>query len=176
MGWLEMLSPSDLLRSILAYIPRVGEEWEARECILAMRDAGYRNWRQTEWVGFYLEFLTENTSLPGVAHLRLFVGNTSFNGCAGKNVVDYKTSSYGSSGIILNDKEAMDRVVAKYGELGYVIVRGVVEKETDEVLDAWRKGIVGKSKYVIAGEKSGRYHRKLKVMFNPDRLLYIPIT
>lgn len=171
-----MLKPKDLLIKVTKYIPNITKkEWDAKECILEMRDSTYRNWKQTEWVGFYLEFLTERTNLPGVAQFKLFVGNTSFNGVAGKNIIDYKTSS-SDEDIILNDINAMNRVVKKYKELGYVIINGDIEKENNIELDEWRKSLTGKSKYVLKGEKSGRKHRKLKTKFFPKRILYVAIT
>jgi hypothetical protein len=171
-----MLKPKDLLIKIVKYIPSLKEkEWDAKECILEMKEQGFRNWRQTEWVGFYLEFLTERTNLPGVAQFKLFVGNTAFNGCAGKNVIDYKTSS-SDFDVILNDQEAINRVVKKYGELGYIILKGDVKKEKDKELDSWRKELTGKSKYVSDGEISGRIHRKLKSKFFPKKLIYVSIN
>ncbi|MEK6878114.1 MAG: hypothetical protein AABY22_00820 [Nanoarchaeota archaeon] len=171
-----MLKPKELLIKIIKYIPEITkEEWDAKECILKMKGEGYRNWRQTEWVGFYLEFLTERTNVPGVAQFKLFVGNTSFNGCAGQNIIDYKTSS-DNEDIILNDQEAIQRVVKKYKELGYIIIQGKVEKEKGKELDDWRKEFTGKSKYVLEGEKSGRFHRRLKTKFYPTRIVYVAIT
>jgi len=170
-----MLEPQELLLNLINHIPRLKADWYAKECIMEMKEAHYRNWKQTEWVGFYLEYLTENINIPGVANLRLFVGHTTFNGCAGKNVIDYKTSS-SDSDIILNDQEAMSRVVQKYRELGYVILKGDVIREEANELDLWRQSLTGKSPYVIYGETTGRRHRKLKVIFAPVRIIYIPIT
>ena len=171
-----MLAPKELLISLIGYIPRLKEDWYAQECIIEMRDAGYHNWKQTEWIGFYLEYLTESINIPGVANLKLFVGNTTFNGCAGKNVIDYKTSSKPEADIILNDQEAMSRVVNRYKELGYIIIKGETLKEENNELDLWRQSLSGKSKYVIAGEQMGRRHRKLKTVFAPQNLLYVAIT
>ena len=171
-----MLTPKELLIKVIKYIPQITEkEWDAKLCITEMKDSNYRNWKQTEWLGFYLEFLTERTNLPGVAQFKLFVGNTSFNGCAGKNVIDYKTSSI-EEDIILNDQEAVQRVVKKYKELGYIILKGEIKKEKNKELDDWRKELTGKSKYVLEGEKSGRIHRKLKTKFYPTKLIYVAIT
>ena len=117
-----MLKPKDLLIKIVKYVPSIRKkEWDAKECIVEMKKADYKNWKQTEWVGFYLEFLTERTNLPGVAQFKLFVGNTSFNGCAGKNVIDYKTSSL-EEDIILNDQEAVNRVVKKLKKKEFITI------------------------------------------------------
>ncbi len=70
----------------------------------------------------------------------------------------------------------MEKVVKKYGELGYIIIKGKSKKEDSDELDIWRKKLVGKSKYVIEGEKSGRKHRKLKVEFTPTKIFYISIN
>lgn len=170
------LKPKELLNKIIKYVPKIKmEEWDGKRCIIEMKDADYTHWRQTEWVGFYLEFLMERTNLPGVAQFKLFVGNTSFNGCAGKNIIDYKTSSIDED-VLLNDKKAVDYIVQKYGELGYVIIKGIAEKEEDNEMDIWRKGLTGKSKYVIEGEKSGRKHRKLKTKFVLIKIIYVGIN
>ena len=170
-----MFTPSNFLRDLVAYVPRLLSVWEAKECVLEMREAGYRHWRQTEWVGFYLEFLIENVSIPGVALLHLVVGNTLFDGCAGKAVIDYKTSSLDATGIILNDKAATDRVLLAYGELGYMVVRGASETETDDELELWRRRVAGTSSYVASNATAGRSHRKLKTRFAPSSLLYVSI-
>lgn len=171
-----MLKPKELLIKVIKYIPSITKkEWDAKECIIEMKEANYRNWKQTEWIGFYTEFITERTNVPGVAQFRLFVGNTSFNGVASNNVTDYKTSS-SKEGIILNDINAINQVVKKYKELVYVIIKGDAEKEDNRDLDIWRKNITGKSKYVEEGEKSGRRHRKLKTKFYPKKILYVSIT
>lgn len=170
------LKPEELLIKIIKHIPQIKKrEWDGKICILEMRDAHCNNWKQTEWVGFYLEFLTENTNLPGVAQFRMFVGNTCFNGCAGKNIIDYKTSS-SDEDILLNDQKAMEHIVNKYNELGYIIIKGDVEKERGREMDIWRKNLTGKSKYVLDGEISGRRHRKLKIKFYPKKILYISIN
>ena len=61
-------------------------------------------------------------------------------------------------------------------ELGYVIIKGKVEKEKNKELDNWRKALTGKSKYVLEGEKEGRKHRKLKTKFFPTKIIYVSIT
>ncbi len=35
----------------------IPEVWDSREAILEMKEAGSRQWRQMEWMGFYFEFL-----------------------------------------------------------------------------------------------------------------------
>ena len=67
-------------------------------------------------------------------------------------------------------------MVKKYKELGYVIIKGKVEKEKNKELDNWRKALTGKSKYVLEGEKSGRPHRKIKTKFYPTKIIYVAIT
>jgi hypothetical protein len=48
-----MLKPKDLLIKIVKYIPSLKKkEWDAKECILEMKEQGFRNWKQTDWVGF----------------------------------------------------------------------------------------------------------------------------
>lgn len=44
--------------------------WDGRTAILEMREAGSKHWRQTEWMGWYHEFLCEKhlgavLDLPG---------------------------------------------------------------------------------------------------------------
>lgn len=170
-----MLTPKDLLINLTTNIPRLSHDWDAKECITEMKNAEYKNWRQTEWVGFYLEYLTDNIDLVGIAHVRLFVGHTTFNGCADKNIIDYKTST-SKNGVILNDKNAIDHVTHKYKELGYVIIQGETIREDNNEIDLWRQSIAGKSQYVIKGENTGRKHRKLKALFSPQRLIYVPIN
>lgn len=171
-----MLQPSDLLKKIIECVPEISKkEWEAQTCIIEMKNAQYRNWKQTEWVGFYLEYITEKTNIPGVAQFKMFVGNTSFNGCAGKNIIDYKTSSENAD-ILLNDQEAVQRVVRKYGELGYIILKGTVVFENDNELDLWRQNIAGKSAYVKKGILEGRRHRKLKSIFKPTNIMYLSVN
>ncbi len=171
-----LLKPKELLNKIIEYVPVIiKSEWDAKECILEMKEKEYHNWKQTEWVGFYLEFITERTNIPGVAQFKISEGNVSFNGIAGKNVIDYKTSS-SNEGIPLNDINATDKIVKKYKELVYIIIKGEVKKEKNKELDKWRKELTGKSKYVLKGENMGRKHRKLKTKFFPKQILYISIN
>ena len=173
-----MLCPQKLLHLIVEFIPEIMEkEWEAKKCIVEMKEKQCNNWKQTEWVGWYFQFLMDNKKVSNVEKFKYFICNTKFNGCIGKNIIDYKTSSVNDKeNIILNDKEAIDRVVNKYKELGFLILKGDAEKEKDKELDEWRKSLTGKSKYVKRGEKSGRKHRKLKTKFFPKKLLYVSIN
>jgi hypothetical protein len=36
---------------------RLPTEWEGRASILEMRDAGYGQWKQMEWIGWYFQYL-----------------------------------------------------------------------------------------------------------------------
>lgn len=35
---------------------KINNKWNGKECILELKDANY-NWRQMEWIGWYLEFI-----------------------------------------------------------------------------------------------------------------------
>lgn len=171
-----LMKPKELLIKLVKYVPLITKpEWDAKECILEMKEKKCPHWKKTEWVGFYLEFITEMMHIPGVAQFKIIEGNTSFNGIAGKNVIDYKTSS-SNEGIPLNDMDATNEIVKKYKELVYIIVKGGKKTEKNRELDKWRKKLTGKSKYVLEGEKMGRKHRKLKTKFFPKQILYISIN
>ena len=56
-------------------------EGDGKESILAMKESGYPQWRQMEWIGFFFQFLCENRlpsvgmNIPGHSY-----GNTTFDG------------------------------------------------------------------------------------------------
>lgn len=78
----QTLEASLILDELTIHIPKVISGMDAIE---TMRDEGSRNWRQMEWIGFWLEHLVEKriiTSVGGSAAQNMggpyltFVGNT----------------------------------------------------------------------------------------------------
>ena len=107
--------------------------WDGRQSILEMKNAGNRQWRQMEWMGFYFEFLCENAfdgilEMPGMQY-----GRTEFDAFSKINW-DFKAHAINSAThrIITNDMEAVASTVSEHGHYGLIIAMGKVEYNDEE--------------------------------------------
>ena len=138
------------------------DTWDGRTCVETMRDAEFRHWRQTEWIGWYFEYV-------GIAALvNAFGGgprrilNTSFD-YALRTTWDLKAHSTGSeNAAILNDLDAINAGLAENGGLGFIVLTGDPDY-SDPSFDAWHRTQRGAG---AAHERS----RMLKCAFTPRRL------
>lgn len=60
-------------------IKNVPKSWDGRDSIIEMKESGYSQWKQMEWIGFYFQFLCERylsdfMKIPGSRY-----GNVSFD-------------------------------------------------------------------------------------------------
>ena len=139
---------------------------DGRTCITEMRDAQSTNWRQTEWPGWYFEFLAVPALINSLGGGPRQIGTTKFDYCR-QHVWDLKThSSFGSHGpsrpahdCILNDMGAMQTAINRSG-MGLVVLTGDPRFD-DPGFTEWHMGLRG---------RTGVPRRKLKSSFTPKRL------
>ncbi len=160
----------------LEYIPKI---WDGRKSILEMKDAGYPQWKQMEWIGFYFQFLCERhlsniMQMPGPKY-----GNVRFD--AFKNIPwDFKAHAMNTSShqIIVNDSEATANGIKDYGAVGLILALGkVLYNDEDRTFQKWHEALKGGlSDYSIERIRRGAWSRLRKVSFNLQQISFIKIT
>ncbi|PKP57281.1 MAG: hypothetical protein CVT89_04770 [Candidatus Altiarchaeales archaeon HGW-Altiarchaeales-2] len=152
--------------------------WDGRKAILEMKDANFPHWRQTEWMGFYFQFLCEKLlnnylKIPGPKY-----GNPEFDGF--KEIPwDMKAHATNTSShqIIVNDSEATTKAIKDFGCVGLILAIGEVKYNDDErTFQRWHGELKGgKSKYELERIKRGAWSRLRKVEFNLRQISFVII-
>ena len=167
------------LSTILSgYVEDLSGKWQGKASILEMKENGYRHWRQMEWIGFYFQYLCENSfedimEIPGSRY-----GNVSFDGFW-KIPWDFKAHAMNTSShkIIVNDKEAIIKAIDEYDNVGLILAMGEVTYNDDErSFQQWHSDLKGgKSSYEIERIKRGAWSRLRKVHFSLKQVSFIQI-
>ena len=117
------------MESLLSPIPTF---WDGKRSVLEMKNAGYTQWRQTEWMGWYFQYLCAKhlpmMKVPGPKY-----GNAEFDGFF-KIPWDFKAHAMNTSShqLIVNDSQAMSKGIAEYGFVGLILAMGKVEYNDEE--------------------------------------------
>ena len=139
-----------------------------------MRAEGSSNWRQMEWIGFWFEHVVEKKVVPKTGGTKgPKYGRTEFD-FKRNHVWDLKVHLDGSDWLILNDQEAVNACLDDHSGLGYLIVEGSAEFDTDGEFKSWHdllKG--GSSAYERDRILRGAPSRRRKTSFHPNRVLAI---
>lgn len=143
-------------------------EMDGKTAIEAMKNEGSRNWRQMEWIGFWLEHFVDTKVAPemGVRSGPVY-GNTRFD-IQRSFVWDLKAHPNGNQVLILNDQEAVQSCIADHEGLGFIIVSGEATYDTTGDFKQWHdlmKG--GKSGYELERERRKARSRLRKTSFRP---------
>ena len=142
--------------------------WDGRRSILEMKNAGGRQWRQMEWMGFYFEFLCQNAfsgilEMPGMRY-----GKAEFDAFGTINW-DFKAHAVNTTSrrVITNDKEAVESAVSEHGHYGLIIAVGKVEYNDEErSFKRWHDALKGgKSDYELNRIARGAASRLRKTEF-----------
>jgi hypothetical protein len=152
--------------------------WDGRKSILEMKDSGYNQWRQMEWIGFYFQFLCEKhlnkiMKIPGPKY-----GNTEFDGF---NEIpwDFKAHAMNTSShkIVVNDNEATSMAIKEFGSVGLILAMGEVKYNDDKrTFQKWHEELKGgKSKYELERIERGAWSRLRKVEFKLEQISFIKI-
>ncbi len=128
-------------------MPELPREWLGKDSVLAMREAGDRQWKQMEWWAFYFEFLSRRYleglfTFPGDRY-----GNVVFDMKRSANW-DLKAKAIKSDDhrTILNDKTAIQRSIEAYGVHGIAIALCDVEyNDVDKKLSTVAHGTQGRT-------------------------------
>lgn len=126
----EIIDTIERLQNASRNMPKI---WDGRSAILEMKEAGSKQWRQMEWMGFYFEFLCENhfdaiIDMPGKKY-----GNTRFD--AFREISwDFKTHAANTTNhtVITNDAKAIVNTISDYDYYGVILAIGEVEYNDEE--------------------------------------------
>ncbi len=163
----------DVLRSL----PKI---WNGKKSILEMKHAHYNQWRQTEWMGFYFQFLCEEhlkiknvLEIPGPKYDNVKID------ALGRFPWDFKAHAINTSAhqIIVNDKKAIAKAIKDYKKVGVVLALGEVEyNDAKRNFQKWHEKLKGGlSKYSKERIKRGAWSRLRKVEFNLKQICFISI-
>lgn len=139
--------------------------WEGKESILEMKDAGFKQWRQIEWLNSYFKFLCQKyfvdiIDIPGKKY-----GVTEFD--AFREISwDFKAHAANTTNhtVITNDAEAIINTISDYGHYGVILAIGEVEYNDEEKTfkkwhDVLKEGI---SKYEVNRINRGQCQEDVK--------------
>ena len=163
-------------KSLHTFIPK---KWDGKSCILQMKDADRRYWKQMEWIGFYFQFMCEThlssfMEMPGPKY-----GNVRFDSFC-EIPWDFKAHAMNTSShqIIVNDSEATASAIKEFGAVGLVLALGkVVYNDEARSFQAWHGKLKGgKSKYELDRIKRGAWSRLRKVAFDLQQISFIRLT
>jgi hypothetical protein len=136
-------------------VTKIDTIWDGKSCVLELKTAGDRQWRQMEWWGFYFEYkfkqvFSDKFSFPGDKFDKVkFDMRGAINW-------DLKAAAIKSDNhrIILNDKIAMEKSVEKDGYHGEIIALCDVEyDDVNRTFQKWHTELKGgKSKYELERE------------------------
>lgn len=144
----------------------VSNHWDGRTAVKEMRSAEFRQWRQSEWIGFYFEFIGIPALIDAFGGGSVQVLNVTFDYSLGAPW-DLKAHSDSSSSAILNDARSVDQRLEE-GPLGFVVLSGTSEYDEDGAFDDWHR-------QVTSQEGRGRsvnsdHQRRRKAGFGPHSL------
>jgi len=163
-----------IAKKLLRYLPKY---WDGKKCILELKEANY-NWRQMEWWAFYFEWQCNNTLeceflIPGDR-----INNVTFDAKREINW-DYKAKAIKSDDhrAILNDCEAMELSIDKYGAHGEIIALCDVEyNDVDRSFQQWHTKLKGgKSQYELNRIKRTSVSRYRKVSAELTEIIFLII-
>ncbi|HPP64560.1 MAG TPA: hypothetical protein PK418_00015 [Candidatus Paceibacterota bacterium] len=168
----------NLAKEISSGFKNIPLYWDGRKSILEMKEAGFNQWKQMEWIGFYFQFLCEKflksiMTIPGPKY-----GNVKFDGF--KEVPwDFKAHVINTSShqIIVNDSEATANAIKDFKCVGLILAMGEVKYNDDKrTFQKWHEKLKGgKSKYELERIKRGAWSRLRKVEFDLKQISFIKI-
>lgn len=139
--------------------------WSGRESILKMKSAGFRYWRQMEWIDFYFKFLCQKHFAGIIDISGKKYGITQFD--AFREISwDFKVDSIDPRAYSLNanDAEAIADTISDYGYYGIILAIGDMEWDDEKTsFKKWHDELRGKvSKYDANKINSGIMARTRK--------------
>lgn len=145
--------------------------WDGRTCVEEMLRSEYGQAKQTEWIGFYFEFVGLPALINAYGGGPTRIGATQFD-YARNFVWDLKThgqekltSPEGLSGEApLNDRESILQCVDERGLIGFLVLSGASSFDGSIEFDTWHRKMRG------ASESKSAHPRRLKVSLHPVTL------
>lgn len=157
-----------LLTHLADELAAVGRVWEGRSSVRRMAEAGFRHARQTEWAGWFFEFLVLDslvTEFGGGSHQ---IGSVEFDYRCG-HTWDLKTHSSRSSTVLLNDQAATDLAIENFGGVGLIVLHGDAGFDGEHEFWRWHKEF-RKGRSLTPEELERTNSRPLKTTFRPTHL------
>ena len=168
---------------VTALVDKLPKYLDGQNAIHEMREAGSRNWRQMEWIGWYLEETGQNIiehALGG--HRGPSFGNTEFDIQTDiprdlKAHVTHDSKGSKNKFTPLNDQSAIINAIQEHGGIGFVVFSGQAEFDHDGSFKHWHDELKGKkSKYVAQREREGRPSRMRKQSFTLEEIVVVDFT
>lgn len=159
------------------YLQSIPHEWVGKGAIMEMKRAHYSHWRQMEWIGFYFQFLCEQTLPPIMKMPGPKYGSTTFDGL--KEIPwDFKAHAMNTSShhVIVNDKAAVMQGIKEYGAVGVILALGeVAYNDKRRTFQKWHENLL-KAVYRDIPVREligahGREYEKYHSVFSKSRLL-----
>ena len=150
--------------------------WDGRESILEMKDTGFKDWKQMEWIDFYFKFLGQKyfgsiIEMPGKQHS--ITGFDAF----GEISWDFKADAIdpGAYSVHANDGEAIADTLRDYNYYGIILAIGNMEYDDEKTsFKKWHDELRGKvSKYDSNKINSGIMSRTRKTAFVLEEIHFI---
>lgn len=153
-------------------VERLPSHIDGRRAIRAMKKHDSNNWRQMEWIGFYVEEVAQAGFDCGKGPT---IDNTTFD-LGRENVWDFKAhTTHNQSGkkryqMYLNSANSMEELIERDG-LGFIIVHGDAEYDEDDSFYHWHQELKGgPSEYTKKRRERGAPSRTRKKAFDVDRV------
>lgn len=149
---------------LVAHMPY---KWDGKACVRLLKKET-SHWKQNEWQGFYFEHVARAFCvLNWEGGIGPRFGNTEFDYQSQGRVFDFKAhSSNAGPNAILNDVEAVNDCLEKYGYLGWIFACGEAVWDDDDSFKHWHNELKGKkSAYSKERERRGARSRRRKSGF-----------
>lgn len=148
--------------------------WDGKEAILEMKEAGYNQWRQNEWIGFYFQYLCDkNLPQTGMEIPGARFGNATFDG---NLLIDWDFKAHPihdkngrrATKLIANDLEATENTINENGNTGLIVAMGEATFDDPDSMPfrSWHKNLKGgDSAYSLQNIARGASKRLYKTAF-----------
>ena len=161
------------LRLASQQMPKI---WNGRKSILEMKDAGFKQWHQIEWLDFYFKFLCQKHFDSIIDMLGQKCGNMKFD--AFREIPwDFKTHAANTTNhnIITNDAETIVNTISDYGYYGVILAIGEVEYNDEEnTFKKWQNQLTLKQcQYEMNRINRGAMSRSRKIQFVLSEIHFI---
>jgi len=149
-------------------------EIDGKAAILEMK-AAEGQWRQMEWIGWYLEHFVASKVLDTVdGTAGPTYGSTTIDLML-TGPWDLKVHPMDKPATILNDAEAVHACIEEHGYINYFLLEGTATYDDDmRSFKQWHDDLKGNpSNYMKKGSATGRRSRLRKTSFRPVKMLGI---
>lgn len=156
--------------------------WDGKSAIMEMKDNGYNQWKQMEWIGFYFQYLCEKNlnnimKIPGNKYCNVEFDAFKNNEWDFKCHIQKTVKGKNNSAMIINDVKAINDAINRYGSVGLIVGLGTAKfNDEDRTFQNWVENLKGgKSNYEEKRIERGASSRLRKVAFNLECVMYIKI-